>query len=348
MKKQTPTVFWMAIVVTYLVLFFLEYFWLSAYSEEIYEMKWNWGWAIFYAQTLYTILSFKIVGPTELGAILLFGKPIKEVGSGLVFVPLGICGLEKETRLVIQEEFPADPEKIFRGEEKTPEGMFPPIRIPFADEPGEDDPLSKRITAEIVPIVRYKINDYILFLTRIGSRKEAKRQMEDATVALCMRELTKISASTALKTLQGLNQTMKSNIDTMVDGWGIDVETAQIKTINFHHDLNIAISSLPEARFKAKAAIEEAEGEKRKRTLEGEGSGSAEKSVLEGRTAGLKEMANELGLNPQMVLNAETARAITENPGQKTIVVGAGGLKEIIGMAATIGQTVVPEKEDTK
>lgn len=348
MKNQKKKIFsnllfWLIIPIVYLVLFSIEYFLLLEYSETIYGAEWNWGWAIFFAQTFYTILSFKIVGPTDLGAILLFGKPIREVSSGLSFIPFGICRLEKETRLVIQEEFPSDPEHIFREEGKVPEGMFPPIRIPFADDPKKDDPLGRRITAEIVPIVRYRIDDYITFLTRIGSRKEAKRQMEDATVALCMRELTKISVSEALITLQDSNSLLKKMIDKMVEGWGINVETAQIKAIKFHHDLNKSIASLPEAKFKAKATAEIAGGEKKKRALEGEGDGLAEEAVLSGRTTGLKRMAKELDIDSQMALNAETARAITENPGQKTIVVGTSGLKEIIGMASAIGN-----KEDAK
>lgn len=326
-----------------------EYFLFSKYSVVIpgaEGAEWNWGWAVFFTQLLYIFLSFRIVGPTELGAMLFFGDPVREVSSGLVFIPFGICQLEKETRLVIQEEFPADPEHIFREEGKVSEGMFPPIRIPFADKQGEDDPLSRRITAEVVPIVRYRIKDYIIFLTTIGSRKEAKKQMEDATIALCMGELTKLSVAEALLTLQDFSQRLKKEIDDLVEDWGIEVETAQIKAINFHHALNKAISGLPEARFQAKAVVEKAEGEKKKRILEGEGTGNAEKAVLSGRTAGLKKMAEELAIDASIVLGAETARAITENPGQKTIVVGANGFKEIIGIATAIGQAVKLEKNE--
>ena len=43
-----------------------------------------------------------------------FGKPINEVESGLVFVPMGICSLVKETALIIQEQYPDDPRKCGR------------------------------------------------------------------------------------------------------------------------------------------------------------------------------------------------------------------------------------------
>src|SRR3989344_5674066 len=57
----------------------------------------NVGYITIAVQLLYAALSIKIVGPTELGGILLFGDPRCEVESGLVIVPFGICELRKET-----------------------------------------------------------------------------------------------------------------------------------------------------------------------------------------------------------------------------------------------------------
>lgn len=339
-KKKTRTTFWTIIAIIYTILFALEYFYLSTKKTMVFSEEWSWGWAIFFAQILYTIFSFRTLGPTELGAVLFFGKPIKSVSSGLVFIPLGICQLAKETRLTIQDELPADPEHIYRGEGAAPPGMFPPIRIPFNDKPEGDDPLSRRITAEIVPVIRWRIKDYIKFLTTIGSRPEAKRQMEDATIGLCMRELPHKTVSEALMELKIFNAELQTTIEEMVEKWGIHTETAQIKQINFHHALNDSISSVPEAEFKAKATVKTAEAEKKKRALEGQGSGDAEKAILDGRTAGLKTMKNDLGLTSDLVLSAETARAITQNPGQKTVIVGTKGFADLIGIATGIEKTL--------
>lgn len=338
--------FWLIITVVNLLFFVLEYFYLSGKKETIFGEEWGWGWVAFFTQILYTIFSFRTVGPTELGAILFFGKPIKEVSSGLVFVPLGICKLETETRLVIQEELPGNPELIFRGDGETPKGMFPPIRIPFADKPEEgDDPLNRRVTAEIVPVIRWRILTYITFLINIGSKEEAKRQMEDVTIALCMRELPQKSVAEALVTLQDFNKKLQKTIEELVASWGIKVETAQIKLINFHRVLNKAIASVAEAGFKKKAVITEGEGERQKRLLEGEGSGLAEKAILDGRTDGLKNMRNELGISSEIILGAETARAITSNPGQKTVIVGTKGFADIIGIASAIKNNLSQQED---
>lgn len=346
-KKRGENEFWIITLVISVIFFLVEYFLLSKYETEIFSEKWNWGWAVFFAQVSYTLLSIKIVGPTELGAILFLGKRIKEVRSGPVFVLWLLCQLKKETMLVIQEELPADPEHIFRGEGNVPEGMFPPIRIPFADKPEGDDPLSRRVTAEIVPIIRWRIDDYLKFLSVIGSREEAKRQMEDITIALCMRELTSLTSAEALVGLAKFNKKLKLTVDKLVENWGINVETAQIKVINFHHELNIAIGSVAEAAFTKRAIITAAEAEKRKRELEGEGDGLAEKAVLDGRTAGLKKMMDDLKVSAEIILGAETARAITNNPGQKTVIVGPKGFDDLIGVATGIGKTLLKESEKT-
>lgn len=338
-KKKTGMAFWIITTIACIILFAVDLYF-STKKVMIFGEEWNWGWAIFFAQLLYTIFSFKTVGPTEIGAKLFFGKPVQAVKPGLIFVPLGIFKLKKETGLTLQDELPGDPEKIYREDGPAPAGMFPPIRIPFANTPKGDDPLYRRVTAEVIPIIRYKISDYLLFLTTIGSIEAAKKQMEDSTIALCMRELTKIPVADALISLQKFNHELQKTIEKLVHPWGIEVKTAQIKLINFHHDLNQAIANVPEAEFAAKVLAKKAEGEKTKRQLEGEGDGLAGKAILDGRTEGLKKMKNDLGLTPDLVLSAETARAITQNPGQKTVIVGTKGFADLIGIATGIGKTL--------
>ncbi|MBU1159957.1 hypothetical protein KKD04_02130 [Patescibacteria group bacterium] len=333
-------------------------------TAKILGQEWNWGWAMFFAQILYIVFSFKTVGPTELGAILFFGKPVKEVSSGLVFIPLGICKLQTETRLTIQDELPSDPQHIYRGEDKIPEGMFPPIRIPFgfpktAEElgkldikfppgmirrelvvPPEDDPLNVRVTAEVDPIIRWHIKNYIQFLITIGSRKEACRQMEDCTIAALTREFAKITPAVALANLGTYSFLLEAEIWERIEGWGIGLKNAQIKAINFHRDLNTAIGEVPRMKLKAKTITINAKAEKEQKQLLGEGDGLAEKAILDGRTAGLLEMKTQLALESDIVLSAETARAITNNPGQKTVIVGTKGFSDLIGVATGISKTL--------
>ena len=143
-KMKAVTTFWFWFLGVYCALFLIDGLWLSKYSISIMfldiEWKWNWGFAVFLSQLFYVLISFRIMGPTELGALLFFGKPIRDVDSGLTFVPFLVCQLVKNTRNVIEDELPARPELIYRSErgkeEVVPENLLkagykPPIRIQF-------------------------------------------------------------------------------------------------------------------------------------------------------------------------------------------------------------------------
>lgn len=338
---ERKSVFWTWVVGLYLLVIVVS----AVLSVIFHGAEWNWGLALFLALVLYTITSFKTVGPTELGARLFLGRPIDQVSSGFVFVPAGIFTLELATRLVVQDELPSDPENIFRGDGPTPKGMFPPIRIPFGppsknDGIPLDDPYNTRMVAEVVPVVTWHIEDFVMFLTTIGSVKEARRQMEDAAIAMLTEAFAKITPAAALKDLATHSEDLKKAIDAKVLGWGINLKSSKIKPINFSHTLNTAILEVPEATVKAKAAIIIAEGEKRKRTLEGQGAGAAEKAVLDGRTAGLKNMMEKLDIKGHAVLAAETARGVTNNPGQKTIIAGSGGFSDLAVIGTVLGETL--------
>ncbi|MEK9154539.1 MAG: SPFH domain-containing protein [Patescibacteria group bacterium] len=381
--KSFGKVFWGPVVIVCGVSFFLDLVWLSRYSMsgEAFglDIKWNWGLAAFLAQLFYLIASLRMVGPTELGARLFFGKPLSEISSGLVFIPFGICELKTETRLTIQDEIPGPPERIWRekkGEEggEVPLGYVPPIRIPFGfprsakdlkdlsiktpggdgkhlDAPPENDALNIRITAEVVPVIRWRISDYLKFLTTIGSREEARRQLEDCAVGSLIREFAKIAPAVALANLGTYSFNLGKEIEERIKGWGIELVSSQIKMIQFHRDLNEAISKVSQAKLEAEALIASAEARKKEEHLLGEGKGAAEKAVLDGRTEGLRNMIKALEVPAQVIIGAETARKITENPGQKTIVAGSAGFADLMAIGSVLGESLKgesPKKESLK
>ena len=333
--------------------------------------EWDLGAVVLIILFLYILASLRIIGPRELGAILLFGRPVINVGSGLVFVPLGFCSLSIETKLVIQMELPADPENIFRakeGDSTIPEGKFPPIRITFGeiDEvkikavPGQDsvetfeispktdeqirqernnnnkqrkgeteeeeDPLaSERLTEEVVPVIRFLIIDYAQFLGSIGSREEAKRQVQDTVVGTLTLEFAKVTIGTALRNLSVYNKRLTDEIRGITRGWGIEFRSATIKSVNLSRGLNQNIQSVVEARFKRRADA-----------IQGAGEGAKNEAQLAGRGRGLKQMAKDLAISTSEVLGAETAREISNGPGT-TIIVGPEGMQNLAAIGAAFG-----------
>jgi len=369
--------FWATVGIIYSILFVVEYsFWgykMTIMEEEVQNL----GKIILYAQILYTLASLRIVWATELGMRLLFGRPTNLLSHGLAFIPLGFCQLSKETRLTVEDELPADPEHIHRVKLGEPEvvppelrklGYVPPIRVTFGYPNKDsgiptDDPLNERITAEVVIIIRWRIANFGEFLTTIGSRRESRRQLQDIAVSTLFPLFAKVTPAEVLKNLGEYNRALEEGVRLLMAGkitsggqtvndedarpWGTVLANAQVKEIGFGHELNKSIEGVPKAKLEKAAIIHLAKADKEKRRLAGEGDGSAEEATLRGRTAGLLTMSKSLGVSGASVLGAETARGITDNPGQKTIVAGVGGIKELVAVATTVGEALKPtDKEE--
>lgn len=63
---------------------------------------------------VYTLASFRTVRRNDNALILRFGRPIMQVSSGLVFVPLWICTLEAVQKTVIEMQLPGEDRQVWR------------------------------------------------------------------------------------------------------------------------------------------------------------------------------------------------------------------------------------------
>lgn len=353
---NAKTLFWTWVGGIYisLLLFSLT---LSLHQANLDGAGWDWGLALFLSLILYTIASVRKLGPTEQGVRVFFGRPVDAVFSGFVFVPVGLFELEimPGPKMIMQNEFPDNPENIYRSKEGDqgviPPGKKPPIRIPFG-QPGQQgdsvldrDPLNQRLIEEVVPIVRWSIGDCIAFLTTIETIEKATAQLEDLCFATLSREFGKVTPAEVTANYQKYNDILTNDIKEAVNTWGITIESAKIKVINFSHDLNKAIQTIAEKTATGKAHTIEAEGLKKAAILAGEGAGGEEEATLKGRTAGLLYMASQLNVGGSAVLAAETARGITNNPGQKTIIAGSSGFADLATIGTVLGETLAKGKE---
>ena len=336
----------------------------------------------FWSSVLYLLISLRKVKPGEIGVLAFFGKPLVERESGLTFVPFVIFELIRLPRTVQQIELPGEPAKIFRGEDKevVPRGMVPPtrvtfttsttkermgeflnaenlkdVRIPFNAEAEEDGLSERRVTAEVVVVVRWRIDGGIKFVQNIGSVREVNRQIEDVSIALATRMFTQMSLGQALENLGWASRVLSQKIQQRLSGtenpdlghptsttphrsWGIVLESAQVKAIPLHHTLNSAIGSAAEAPFNKQQTITDAEAQRRRLELEGQGEGRKEREVLKGRTSGFDHMRKKLDVESETVFAAETARDVAENTDQ-LILVGKGAQNELLGTVASMGAT---------
>lgn len=351
-EKNTRS-FWITVFVGYFFVLLIG-IWFSQYSSEVIGETWNWGEFTLLATILYTAASLRIIGPSDIGVRLFFGRPIDQVGSGITFVPFVLCALGLFSNLMQQAELPSEPENIYDGGENDPDGKnipdgkFPPIRIVFGGPKNDKttDPYDHRMAVKVTPVIRYRIMDTVKFIRTIGSWKEARRQIEDAVIATLNEEFSQISPAEALRNLPAINEKLggkNGTIDQLVAGWGVELESLRVKPFGFSHKLNSAVAAVPIATQEKKSTIIKAEAKKQELVLDGKGRGAAEQSVIKGRTAGLKHMAETLGVGSLTVLNADTARVVTQNPGQKTVVLGSGGFADLMGIATAVGETLKPQ-----
>jgi regulator of protease activity HflC (stomatin/prohibitin superfamily) len=271
------------------------------------ENQWNLGWAILAMEFLHFSLSFRVIGPTSLGAVLFFGRPLYQVKSGLVYVPFIVCQLAKEDRTVITIQFPAEPEKVDKSgdnEKPVPPGFVKPIRVTtgsrdmissdFRDRIIKNNPkflahpLNEMMTLEPSVVVRFQIrnDDFISFLTNIGSRKKAISAMRDTVDSVLNIEFPKRTPALIIMDKEVINKQLKTMIEILVgeiedpndpdsfnpeESWGLNIINAQLPDVDLTKKINKSLRDIVDSKLKKTASITEAEGKKKVHELEGEG-----------------------------------------------------------------------------
>lgn len=282
----------------------------------------------------YILLSWKSVKEDQIGVRLFFGKPLDQVEPGPVFAPLGLIEVRVLKGIQIQQEHPADPPSIFRGDphETPPPGKFQPIRITFGnaipDEKtaekvfgdqyhldgsfniedhkpqqvtfnhvAEDDGTKERVTAEAVPVTKYTIKDAVRYVLAVGDEEEANRQLEDLVVSVLQRFLPLMSAGQALKNVEWISLILHHAMRELTKNWGIELappKGAYLKQLIFHRDYNVALAAPGIAIQEARAKANAAIGERERLIKEGEGAAQAAKDLARGQLVGRTEGLKEM------------------------------------------------------
>ncbi|MBU4353182.1 SPFH domain-containing protein [Patescibacteria group bacterium] len=325
-------------------------------TTKILGQEWNWGWAIIFALILYNIFSLKIAKATNdmtrygtvWGVVEVFGRPVYGKGpGGLFYVPLGIANLILFPYTTIEDQYPDDPEKVWKGEQdKIPVGMVPPIRLTSSGSEKETkDPLERRLTLEISFVNRWRITNPILFRKTIGTIDEFGRQIKDIVIRTGGQEIAQKKPKEVLEEWEKIDEKLKKIVKETSEGWGVETQNVFMAEFDPSKRVNTAMADATEALYLRKKKETDALAQKFADEQKGAGEGAAEKAILDGRTAGFEKMAKKLKIKSELVLNAETARAITSNPGQKTIIVGPQGFADIVGITTAIGENLKTKSE---
>ncbi len=304
----------------------------------VWILKWNFFVVSVGLMILHFVASFRTLHAQNIGGVLFFGAFVKEVEPGIIIVPIFSCRLVSETGLVIQRQFPDEPENIDKtGNDVPAEGKVFPVRVTHAEKKS-DDPLDRRITSETTFIVRFKIKkgDFKDFYTNIGSIEEVIKQMRDTGESQLKIEFSSQTVAEALKNQSETNNNLKNKIESLVEYWGIHVEDVHIIEIGLNHAINKAIAGVPEAEYKKKSTITDAEAQKEKQILEGRGKAEAEKLLLQAKAVGYKKIAKELGITEgALILQMETMKEAMEKS-QYSIIPGSDAFQIAAGLSETL------------
>lgn len=250
---------------------------------------------------------------------------------------------DEEKKKLIHSDFWSDYSlSQLEGIEKLEEVPKTTLRVTVPD-----DGLTRRVTANVTPVVRWRVRNAIDFLRNIGGNpNEVDRQIEDEMVSVLQRLLPKMSAAQALENMDWINAHLFDAVIRRTLGWGIVIEGAYLKRIPFHHKLNIAIGAASEAEFTGRAdrelAIKRGEGTARARKdlLQAEAAG--EKAMLTARAEGQKKIVEDLGLSGAEVQAAEVARALAD--GGNTVIMGTDGFAQLGGIVAAMAKNKQPQQ----
>lgn len=213
------------------------------------------------------IFSFRVTTVLEVAMLMVLGKPIKNLKPGPCFAPPFLTEIRKEGAAIFQNELPADPEKIFRGEGTAPDGMFPPIRIKFGQpDPSDtalvDDPYNVPMVAEVVPVVSWKIVDATKFFTEMKTVENCRQNLADLAVTSFGDDLAGMTPAKASQDLKAVNSKLKAELEEKTAEWGIEIKDAFLKPFIYSHGLNKAVEGVSIAGQEAKATVLTSEGDK--------------------------------------------------------------------------------------
>lgn len=281
-------------------------------------------WFVAIGAAVYIGFSFKTVGPDQQGLVLLMGKPIETVQSGLVIVPPPFCRLRRETTTTQQWEFPAEPEDIFYGDltkVDLPPGKFPPIRINsgppskdarYADIP-VDNPYNKEMAYTIAFTVSFRVLNLEDFIRVVGSIDKARKILQDIAEGIFFAKLSKISPAQAKWDIEEVRADLIDRIENRVQGivtlpdnttkqkeepWGIEITDVTIKPFGFSHALNASVTDIPIAQQTAIKTQIDAEATAKKTVTEGDATATARRASYkadEDNAAAMAAIANTAG-----------------------------------------------------
>lgn len=260
----------------------------------------------------------------EIGVVLEFGKPLFQVSTGLIFTPFPFK-LHKETKLVIEEQYPED--------EKAENGNVSKIYVTHGtSQSTSNDALDNRITTSISIVCRYRIVDLKIFLASIGNKEQLRKQIRDIVVTTTQIECSKETVGKNYSRLTEINSKLKTAVETLTSNWGIQIITVLLQNIDLGGAINEALYNVPISIINKEVNKNNAQ----KIYYEGLAEADVYKALQYAKAEGYKKIAEELNIPEAKVLYQIDAITNVFQKGNNDFIFSGGEQGELFKMIATI------------
>lgn len=261
----------------------------------------------------------------EIGGFTFFGYPVKNVGPGPKLIPWVFFKLHTFNRDAQQKQFPADPEFVFKGEDKQelPKGMYRPYRYTTGKPTktaGVTNPLDIQMALEFLFFLRIQIEDPLKFIVKYGDLDKFWNQVRD-TGDKTLNELISERKGVAkvIEDTRGIMNALENKMVELCAEGGVKVIESGLSAPDLTHDLSKALRDLGSGRAKAMATAFEID-------KVGDAKANAAAAMITKTSEALKT-ADE---------TAKAAYVDKETLSDKAVVIGDTGIAGVIRMAQAL------------
>lgn len=249
------------------------------------------------------VSGLKKIESNQLGAVLLWGKPSYSVDSGIVIVPFPYK-LARVSKNIIELRFPDD---------KTQGKKSTPIQITHGtSKDASSGALGYIQKTPVSIIVRCKIIDLLGYMQEFGeydcldyvSTTELINRIREAVVSKMIDECRKGTLAENQRRLNEIEKELKLEVESITKTHGVEIITTRIEDIDLG-DISTAYREAAVSEIKKEKVVHEADAERIKRILEAMGTAKAKEKVQIGEAKGIRQLANELGIETGEVYKLE-------------------------------------------
>lgn len=300
---------------------------------EYHGIAFNSGPTLVLWFVLYLGLSLKTVPANEHGGAYWYGRALKRLASGLQFVPFALVQVRLVSRLVQEFQAPAEPEKVFKDDDKKPlpEGMVRAIRVlTRAPKKGETGVLDHQMTVTLSFATQYAVRDILDFIANYGSFENVEKQLRDIGETTLAEAATQETPAGFIQKLPELNQTLVQKIRDRFKASGIEIISVRNIAPDISHEVSGVLADTPIKRAQAEQTVIAAGAERARLEQEGIGTASAKLATLEAQAKGRKAIADALKVSGEAVLASEAVATINEKA--DVVVLGTSGMADAMGL----------------